>query len=95
MSSNPCWTSSLVILPDTGWGGDLASNTWYQYFLFYKENTGISHVVLIILLLFNNNNNSFFIYLIFFIVIFLQDVLCLPRPPNPPIVALESAAQTW
>lgn len=26
---------------------------------------------------------------------FMKDVLCLPRPPNPPIVALESAAQTW
>ncbi|KAJ7392988.1 hypothetical protein OS493_008234 [Desmophyllum pertusum] len=26
---------------------------------------------------------------------FLKDVLCLPRPSNPPIVALENAAQTW
>lgn len=31
----------------------------------------------------------------FYVAGFLKDVLCLPRPPHPPIVSLENAAQTW
>lgn len=26
---------------------------------------------------------------------FLKDILCLPRPSNPPIISLENASQTW
>lgn len=31
----------------------------------------------------------------FYVAGFLKDVLCLPRPPQPPIVSLENASQTW